>query len=81
MYFVYLAQCKDRSIYTGITNDLSRRLKQHQNKKGGRYTGSHPVEKIVYTERCATKSEALKREMQIKGWTRVKKLALIQSQS
>jgi len=77
MYFVYLAKCKDQSIYTGITNDLSRRLKQHQNKKGGHYTASHKVEKIIYTERFKTKSEALKRESEIKSWRREKKLALI----
>ena len=77
MYFVYLARCKDKSIYTGITNDLARRLKQHQHKKGGYYTSSHPVEKIVYTERYRTKSEALKREFEIKSLPRKKKLDLI----
>ncbi|MDP3947583.1 MAG: GIY-YIG nuclease family protein [bacterium] len=81
MYFVYLAQCKDQSIYTGITNDLSRRLKQHQNKKGGYYTRSHQIEKIVHTESYNTKSEALKRETEIKSWRREKKLKLIQKQS
>lgn len=77
MYFVYLAQCSDKSIYTGITNDLARRLKQHQSKKGGNYTGSHKVEKIVYTEKYQTKGEALKREAEIKKWPRQKKLGLI----
>jgi len=77
MYFVYLLQCCDNSIYTGITNDLERRFAEHKNKKGGRYTSSHQVEKIVYTEEFATKSEALKREAEIKSWKRDKKLALI----
>ncbi len=77
MYFVYIIRCSDKSFYTGITNDLDRRFKQHKNKKGGAYTQSHPVEKIVHTERFKTKSEALKREAEIKNWRRGKKLALI----
>ena len=72
-------QCSDESLYTGITNDLKRRFRQHKNKKGGNYTQSHRAEKIVYTERFKTRSEALKREAQIKGWRKQKKLALINS--
>ncbi|HUZ92383.1 MAG TPA: GIY-YIG nuclease family protein [Candidatus Paceibacterota bacterium] len=81
MYFVYLAQCADRSIYTGITNDLARRLAEHQNKKGGHYTSSHKVEKIVYTEAHRTKSGALKREAEIKSWRRERKLELVSKTS
>lgn len=77
MYFVYLMKCNDGSIYTGITNDLARRLKQHQNKKGGAYTATHPVNKIVYTEKFPTKNAALKREVEIKSWRRERKLKLI----
>jgi len=77
MYYVYLIQCEDESIYTGITNDLERRFKEHKNKIGGHYTSSHKVEKIIYTESFKTKSEALRREIQIKGWKRNKKLALV----
>ncbi|MEK7546999.1 MAG: GIY-YIG nuclease family protein, partial [Patescibacteria group bacterium] len=54
MYFVYIMQCSDESLYTGITNDLKRRFRQHKNKKGGNYTQSHRAEKIVYTERFKT---------------------------
>ncbi len=81
MYFVYLAQCEDGSIYTGITNDLEKRLKQHLEGKGAAYTRSHPVKKIVRTERFRTKGHALKREIEIKSWPRAKKLALIASES
>jgi putative endonuclease len=77
MYYVYLIQCEDGSIYTGITNDPERRFKQHKNKVGGHYTSSHKVKEMVYKEEFETKSEALKREAQIKGWRREKKLALI----
>jgi len=77
MYFVYLIQCNDNSIYTGITTDLKRRFRQHKNKKGGAYTQTHKVAKIVYTEKFLSRSEALKREVEIKGWRRDKKLALV----
>lgn len=79
MYFVYLALCRDGSIYTGSTNDVARRLKQHQAGKGGSYTRSHAVKKIVYTEKFRTKGEALRREAQIKRLTRKKKLGLTSS--
>lgn len=79
MYYVYLIQCEDKSIYTGITNDLDRRFKEHKDKIGGHYTSSHKVEKIVCTETFKTKSEALKREIEIKSWKRDKKLALVNS--
>lgn len=79
MYLVYLIQCRDNSLYTGITNDLERRFAEHKNKKGGHYTSSRDVEKIIHTEEFATKSEALKREAEIKSWRRDKKLKLINS--
>ncbi len=77
MYYLYLIQCEDGSIYTGITTDLKRRLRQHKNKKGGAYTQAHPIVKIVHTEKFKTRSAALKREAEIKSWRREKKLALI----
>ncbi|MBS3903605.1 MAG: GIY-YIG nuclease family protein [Anaplasmataceae bacterium] len=81
MYYVYIIQCEDDSLYTGITNNLQRRFSEHMNKIGGHYTASHKVEKIIYTEELSTKSEALKREAQIKSWRREKKLALINKQA
>jgi putative endonuclease len=77
MYYIYLIRCEDKSIYTGITNDLERRFKEHKNKTGGHYTSSHKVEKIIHTEKFKTRSGALKWEAQIKSWPRIKKLALI----
>ncbi|MBI4094953.1 MAG: GIY-YIG nuclease family protein [Candidatus Liptonbacteria bacterium] len=79
MYFVYIIRCSDKSFYTGITSDLKRRFKQHKNKRGGNYTQSHRVEKIVYTEQFKTRSGALKRESEIKRWRREKKLDLIKN--
>lgn len=78
MYSVYIIECHDKSLYTGVTNDLERRFNQHKNKQGGHYTSSKRVVKIIYTEKYPNRSAALKREFQIKGWTRKKKLNLIQ---
>ena len=74
---MYLVECSDKSLYTGITNDLQRRFSQHKEGKGGHYTSSRRVVKIVYTEQHYDRPSALKREAQIKGWTRKKKLNLI----
>lgn len=76
-YFVYLLECEDKSIYTGITTDVERRFREHKNKTGARYTRSHCPKKILYIESFRTRSKALKREAEIKGWRRDKKLALI----
>lgn len=77
MYFVYIIQCKDRSLYTGITTDLKRRFKEHKEGLGGHYTRSHKVQKILYTEKRSTRSAAQKREAEIKSWRREKKLDLV----
>ena len=81
MWYVYLIECEDKSIYTGITDDLQQRFEHHRESKGGRYTRSHKVIKILHSEKFQTKSEALKREAQIKGWRREKKLNLILRQT
>lgn len=79
MYFVYIVQCTDGSLYTGITIDVERRFLQHQQGKGGHYTRSHTVKKIVYIEKAKTRSQALKREVEIKRLPVIKKLALIKN--
>lgn len=77
MNVVYILRCGDGSLYTGWTNDLPRRLKAHQSGKGGRYTRSHLPVALAYWEACATRSEAMSRERQIKALAREEKLALI----
>lgn len=77
MWYVYILRCKNSDLYTGITQDISRRLEEHNNGKGGKFTKDLGVKELLYTEPYKTKFEALKRERQIKGWTRRKKLALI----
>jgi putative endonuclease len=74
VYFVYIILCQDSSFYTGITTNLCQRLLDHKNGKGGAYTRSHKPIKIVYQEQHPDKSSALKREAQIKSWTRKEKI-------
>ena len=59
MYFVYLIQCEDKSIYTGITTDVERRFKEHKKHLGGRYTSSHNVRKLLYSEKVFCLSRKL----------------------
>jgi putative endonuclease len=79
MYFVYILECQDKSLYTGITTDMERRFTEHQNKMAAHYTSAHPVKKIVYIEKCVNRSLATKRELTIKKLTRQEKLNLINS--
>ncbi len=79
MYYLYILLCKDNTLYTGITTDVPRRLKEHKNGGGGHYTRSHGAKRMVYTELLLTRSAALRREFEIKGLRREAKLALIKS--
>ena len=77
MNWVYILRCGDGSLYTGWTNDLSRRLAAHQSGKGGKYTHSHLPVALAYQEAVATPEEARKREWAIKQLSRREKLVLI----
>ena len=77
MYYVYIIECEDKSLYTGITNNLERRFAEHKSGRGGHYTSAKEVIKILYTEEHSNRSSALKREFEIKSWRREKKLELI----
>ena len=79
MYFVYLLLCGDGSIYTGITLDPEKRFKRHSEGDGAKYTRSRPPVKFLRIESYTTRSEAAKREHQIKGWRREKKVELIET--
>ncbi len=76
-WVVYILECSDGTLYTGITDDLERRLKAHNSGKGAKYTrGRCPVE-LRYQENSESHSAALRREREIKRFTREKKWALI----
>lgn len=74
---LYILRCGDGTLYTGITTDVPQRLEQHRSGKGAKYTrGRGPLE-LVYSEECASKSDALKREAAIKALPRTEKMKLI----
>jgi len=77
MYFVYILQCKDGTLYTGITTNVERRIAEHQEGKGGRYTRAKEITRLLYQEKHPDRSSALRREAEIKSWKREKKLGLI----
>jgi O-6-methylguanine DNA methyltransferase len=79
MWFTYILRCSDDSFYIGISNDVKKRFLNHKNNKGGRYTRSHKVVKVVYKEHFKTKSEALKREFELKRLSHREKEALIKN--
>lgn len=78
-WFVYVGKCGDGSLYTGVTTDLARREKQHNDGTGAKYTRSRGGIRIVYVEKSRSKSAAFVREYEIKQLTRTKKLALVRS--
>lgn len=75
-WYVYMLRCGDGTLYTGITDDVQRRLEAHRSGKGAKYTrGRGPLE-LAYTEKLPDKSAALKREIAIKKLSRREKLEL-----
>ena len=77
MWVVYIVECADRSLYTGITNDLQQRMAAHQAAKGAKYTKPRRPLILRYTETWDSKSAALRREAAIKSFDRATKLTLI----
>ena len=78
-YFVYIVECSDKSFYVGCTNNLERRLEQHNNSKwGAHYTKLRRPTVLKHSETFSELKMARRREAEIKGWTRQKKLDLIQ---
>lgn len=76
-YFVYIVQCSDKTLYTGTTNNIEKRIAAHNtSKSGAKYTKSRRPVTLQYTENYKTKSLALKREIRIKKLTRQQKLKL-----
>ena len=77
-YFVYMVKCNDESFYTGCTNNLEKRLVEHNNsKRGAHYTKVRRPVKLVYSELFETLLMARRREAEIKSWSREQKLELV----
>lgn len=81
MNFVYMLQCADGSFYTGWTTNLQNRLRVHGTGKGAKYTRSRLPVKLVYWETAENRSEALRREAQIKRLTHTQKKLLAESKT
>ena len=77
MWFVYIVRCADNSLYVGETNELGARITKHNEGSGGLFTARRRPVTMAYSERDIDREAALKRERQIKRWTRAKKEALI----
>ena len=77
MWFVYVLRCADDSFYIGETNDVPNRLAKHNEGSAASYTAKRRPLRLVHTETFPTRADCLKRERQLKGWTRAKKEALI----
>jgi putative endonuclease len=78
-YYVYVLASASRTVYTGVTNNLERRVYQHRTKLHEGFTARYNVNRLVYFEVFIDVLVAIGREKQIKGWTRAKKIALIES--
>lgn len=77
IWFVYIVECKDGTLYTGITTDVKARVAEHDAGIGAKYTKPRRPVKLLYTEEAENRSEACKREYQIKQLTRKQKQALV----
>lgn len=76
-WFVYIVRCSDNSYYAGISPDVTKRVQLHNLGKGSHYTAAHRPVVLVYSKEFSSKSEARKREIQLKRWSHLKKEKLI----
>jgi putative endonuclease len=82
MYFLYILECSDKTLYTGITTDLERRIAEHEGSKlGSKYTAARRPVKIIYSQKFKNRSSALKEEARIKKLKKSEKLELIKNKS
>ncbi|MHA2504023.1 MAG: GIY-YIG nuclease family protein [Candidatus Kariarchaeaceae archaeon] len=79
MFYVYLLECKDGSFYTGQTNDLQRRMQQHRSGRGAKYVRSRLPFEVRHIETYGSRGDAMRREMEIKKFPRIKKQQLFES--
>jgi putative endonuclease len=77
MWFVYILKCKDETLYTGITNDLGKRVSSHNKGTGAKYTKTRLPVELVYSEEASDRSSASKREHQIKKLSKKEKINLV----
>jgi putative endonuclease len=76
-WFVYIVKCADGKLYTGVSNDVKKRVAAHNSGKGCKFTSCRYPVKLLFWERCGARSDALKREANVKKLSRSKKLELV----
>jgi putative endonuclease len=81
IYYVYILSSRSRNLYTGITNNLTRRVLEHRNGTVPGFTKRYRIHRLVYYESYRDVRDAIAREKQIKAWTRAKRVALIEEQN
>jgi putative endonuclease len=80
-YYVYIMTNRSKTLYTGVTNNLLRRVWEHKQGEGSNFCAKYKLDCLVYFERFQYVGNAITREKQIKGWLRIKKIALIVAQN
>ena len=78
-WVVYILECADKTLYTGITNNLDHRINEHENGTGAKYTRGRAPFKLIYSETHSSRSQASKRELEIKSFDRARKQQLTSS--
>ncbi|MCL5105738.1 MAG: GIY-YIG nuclease family protein [Armatimonadetes bacterium] len=78
-YYVYILSSRSRTLYIGVTNDLTRRVLEHKSKQIPGFTAKYNIDRLVYFEEHPSINDAIAREKQLKGWLRKRKVALIES--
>ncbi|MBI5739158.1 MAG: GIY-YIG nuclease family protein [Nitrospirae bacterium] len=78
-YYVYIMTNRSKTLYTGVTNNLERRVYEHKNKLVAGFTSKYNIDRLVYFEATQDINSAIAREKQLKGWLRAKKVALIEA--
>jgi putative endonuclease len=79
IYFVYIMSNRSKTLYTGVTGNLVRRVREHKGGTGSMFAAKYKLDRLVYFERFEDIRNAIEREKRIKGWLRIKKIALIVS--
>ncbi|MBT3538628.1 GIY-YIG nuclease family protein [Candidatus Parcubacteria bacterium] len=80
-YYVYIISSKNRVIYVGVTNDLFRRIQEHKSGLIGGFTSKYYIKRLIYYEYFTDINVAIRREKELKGWRREKKVKLIESKN
>ena len=80
-YYVYIMTNRSRTLYTGVTNDLERRVQEHKQKLVPGFTSKYNINTLAWYETFSNVGQAIEGEKRIKGWSRLKKLALIEAKN